>query len=228
MPFSYARAALEASLVSRGLVTSMLSLLPAQASNNSRRRNPLAVDLFIAFPFDAQRSRRSAGAVSLRDQRPQELLLLAVVLRLSSLQPLLQGTQRQLVVIRLALRFRDRRLCVGLRHALRRKPPRRQPDAVAALDRTACPKTSHFAVVHVTQLAQPRQRCFSVCFRNLGPLECPVQLMGGPGSHRQQPKSLVERIHGQLGGPGGSELHPGGAPQARIEEVLTKAEASAV
>src|SRR5438093_10930421 len=105
MPLSYARAAFDASLVSRGLVMSMLVLLEAQASNNSSRRNPLTVDLFIAFPFDAQRSHRSAGAVSLRDQCPQELLLLAFVLPLASLDPPLQDSPRPLHVIRLARRF---------------------------------------------------------------------------------------------------------------------------
>src|SRR5438132_4737925 len=196
MPLSYARAAFDASLVSRGLVMSMLVLFEAQASNNnSSRRNPLTVDLFIAFPFDAQRSRRSAGAVSLRDQCPQELLLLAFVLRLSSLEPPLQGPQRQLVVICLALRFLDRRPNLGRGNSLRLQPSLGQMRAIAALDRTPCPKAGHFAVVHVTQLAQPPQRCFSVSFRYLGPLERPVQLLDGARPHGEQPERLVERVH---------------------------------
>src|SRR4051812_26432459 len=105
MPRWYARAALEASFASSGLVRSTAVLPPPHAAS---ARTIALIDLFIAFPFDAERPRGGARPVSLRDQRAQQLALLGGVLRLAALQPLLQRGGGQLVVARVASRLLHR------------------------------------------------------------------------------------------------------------------------
>src|SRR3954465_6447243 len=159
IPFSYALAALLASGAVAGFVMSTPASLPEAQAQSAQRRSALAVvDAIVTFPLDPQRLRGRRRPVALRDQPPQEALLLPLIGGLPSLELPPQRLGCELLFRRALGRLRSRAARLGLVDPLRRKLPRSEARSVPQPDPRAGTNPGGLRVVDVAQLSQPRQR----------------------------------------------------------------------